>query len=93
MRFVMMEHLLPPEEVLTFLQSLADTLAVRTAQLKQYVAAADSLAAIRVSPSTTGLPSIALASAGPSRRSRRCRLIRSVLRRLTCDIPPPPTPC
>ncbi len=41
MRFVTMEHLLPPEEVLTVLQSLADTLAVRTAQLKQYAAAAD----------------------------------------------------
>jgi DNA-binding PadR family transcriptional regulator len=41
MRFVMMEHLLPPEEVLTFLQSLADTLAALTAQLKQYAVAAD----------------------------------------------------
>jgi DNA-binding PadR family transcriptional regulator len=41
MRFVMMEHLLPPEEVLTFLQNLADTLAALTAQLKQYAAAAD----------------------------------------------------
>src|SRR5260370_12013693 len=29
MRFVMMEHLLPPEEVLTFLQNLADALAAR----------------------------------------------------------------
>ena len=43
MRFVMMEHLLPPEEVLTFLQNLADTLAALTAQLKQYAAAADVL--------------------------------------------------
>jgi DNA-binding PadR family transcriptional regulator len=41
MRFVMMEHLLPPEEVLTFLQNLAETLAALTAQLKQYEAAAD----------------------------------------------------
>ena len=39
MRFVMMEHLLPPEEVLTFLQNLADTLAAFTAQLKQHAAA------------------------------------------------------
>jgi DNA-binding PadR family transcriptional regulator len=39
MRFVMMEHLLPPEEVLTFLQNLADTLAAFTTQLKQYAAA------------------------------------------------------
>ena len=41
MRFVMMEHLLPPEEVITFLQDLADTLAALTAQLKQHAAAAD----------------------------------------------------
>jgi DNA-binding PadR family transcriptional regulator len=41
MRFVMMEHLLPPEEVLTFLQNLADTLAALTAQLTEYAAAAD----------------------------------------------------
>ena len=41
MRFVMMEHLLPPEEVLTFLQNLADTLAALTSQLRQYAAAAD----------------------------------------------------
>ena len=41
MRFVMMEHLLPPEEVLTFLQSLADTLAALTVQLERYTAAAD----------------------------------------------------
>ncbi len=39
MRFVMMEHLLPPEEVLTFLQNLADALAALTAQLEQYAAA------------------------------------------------------
>jgi PadR family transcriptional regulator AphA len=41
MRFVMMEHLLPPEEVLTFMQNLADTLAALTAQLNQYAATAD----------------------------------------------------
>jgi hypothetical protein len=41
MRFVMMKRLLPPEEVLTFLQNLADTLAALTAQLRQYAAAAD----------------------------------------------------
>lgn len=40
MRFVMMEHLFPPEEVRAFLQSLADALAVLTAQLEQYSAAA-----------------------------------------------------
>ena len=40
MRFVMMEHLLPPEEVLTFLQNLADALAALTAQLEQYAAGA-----------------------------------------------------
>jgi PadR family transcriptional regulator AphA len=38
MRFVMMEHLLPPDEVLTFLQNLADALAALTAQLEQYAA-------------------------------------------------------
>ena len=41
MRFVMMEHLLPPDEVLTFVRNLADTLAALTAQLQQYAAAAD----------------------------------------------------
>ncbi len=41
MRFVMMEHLLPPEEVLTFLQSLADELAALIAQLERYTAAAN----------------------------------------------------
>jgi len=41
MRFVMMEHLLPQEEVLTFLRHLADALAAVTAQLEQYAAAAD----------------------------------------------------
>ena len=41
MRFVMMEHLLPPEEVLNFLQSLADMLAALNAQLERYTAAAD----------------------------------------------------
>jgi DNA-binding PadR family transcriptional regulator len=41
MRFVMMEHLLPPREVLTFLQNLADALAALTTQLEQYAAVAD----------------------------------------------------
>ncbi len=41
MRFVMMEHLLPPDEVLAFVQSLADTLAALTAQLERYAATAD----------------------------------------------------
>jgi DNA-binding PadR family transcriptional regulator len=41
MRFVMMEHLLPPEEVLTFLQNLADALTALIAQLEQYATAAD----------------------------------------------------
>jgi PadR family transcriptional regulator AphA len=41
MRFVMMENQLPREDVLTFLQNLADTLAALTAQLEQYSAAAD----------------------------------------------------
>jgi len=41
MRFVMMEHVLPRDEVLTFLQSLADALAALTAQLEKYTAAAD----------------------------------------------------
>jgi hypothetical protein len=41
MRFVMMEHLLPPEEVLTFVQNLADGLAALTAELEQYAATAD----------------------------------------------------
>jgi DNA-binding PadR family transcriptional regulator len=41
MRFAMMEHVVPPEEVLTFLQSLADALAVFVAGLEQYAAAAD----------------------------------------------------
>jgi DNA-binding PadR family transcriptional regulator len=43
MRFVMMEHLLPPEEVLAFLQNLADRLAALTTRLNQYSAAADLL--------------------------------------------------
>jgi DNA-binding PadR family transcriptional regulator len=38
MRFVMMEHLLPPEEVLMFLQDLADALTVLIAQLEHAVA-------------------------------------------------------
>ena len=41
MRFVMMEHLLPPEEVLGFVQSLADALAMLVAGLEQYMAVAD----------------------------------------------------
>jgi DNA-binding PadR family transcriptional regulator len=41
MRFVMMEHLLPPEEVLGFVRSLADALAVFVAGLEQYMAVAD----------------------------------------------------
>ncbi|HYK31011.1 MAG TPA: PadR family transcriptional regulator [Streptosporangiaceae bacterium] len=41
MRFVMMEHLLGPEEVGAFLRSLADALALLTAQLEQYVDAAE----------------------------------------------------
>ena len=41
MRFVMMEHLLPPEEVLRFLQNLTDALAAFTAGLERYTAAAD----------------------------------------------------
>ena len=41
MRFVMMEHVLQPGEVLTFLQNLADALAALTAQLEHYDVAAD----------------------------------------------------
>ena len=41
MRFVMMEHVFPREEVLAFLHNLADALAAFTAQLEQYAAAAD----------------------------------------------------
>ena len=36
MRFVMMEHLLPPDQVLMFLQDLADALAALVAQLEQF---------------------------------------------------------
>jgi DNA-binding PadR family transcriptional regulator len=43
MRFVMMEHLFEPEEVLGFLRSLRDALAVLTSQLEQYTAASDGL--------------------------------------------------
>ena len=39
MRFVMMEHLLAPGEVLAFLQNLKDALAAQTAQLEQYAGA------------------------------------------------------
>jgi DNA-binding PadR family transcriptional regulator len=41
MRFVMMERLLPREEVLRFLQNLTDALAAFTAGLERYTAAAD----------------------------------------------------
>jgi hypothetical protein len=41
MRFVMMEHLFRPEEILTFLRSLADALTAFTAELERYAAAAD----------------------------------------------------
>ena len=41
LRFVMMEHLLPPEEVLGFVQSLADALAAFVAGLERYTTAAD----------------------------------------------------
>jgi len=41
MRFVMMEHLLPRDEVLRFLQHLADALTAFTAGLEHYTAAAD----------------------------------------------------
>lgn len=41
MRFVMMEHVLSRAEVLTFLRSLADALAVFVADLEKYTIAAD----------------------------------------------------
>ena len=41
MRFVMMEHRLPPAEVLTFLQDLADALAALTTQLERYAEVPD----------------------------------------------------
>jgi DNA-binding PadR family transcriptional regulator len=41
MRFVMMERLLSPAEVLAFLQHLADALAALTTQLEQYSGVAD----------------------------------------------------
>jgi hypothetical protein len=41
MRFVMMEHLLGPEEVGAFLRSLADALALLTAQLERYAGVAE----------------------------------------------------
>ena len=41
MRFVMMEHVLAPDEVLAYLQSLADALAAFVAQLESYAAVAD----------------------------------------------------
>lgn len=41
MRFVMMEHLLPPDQVLRFLRDLADALAAFTAELDRHAAATD----------------------------------------------------
>jgi len=41
MRFVMMEHLLPPDQVLNFLRDLADALAAFTAELDRHAAATD----------------------------------------------------
>jgi hypothetical protein len=41
MRFVMMEHLFPDEEVLAFLRSLAGALAAFTAELERQTAATD----------------------------------------------------
>jgi Virulence activator alpha C-term len=41
MRFVMMEHLFPREDVLGFLQTLAAALAALIAELDQYPAATD----------------------------------------------------
>jgi DNA-binding PadR family transcriptional regulator len=41
MRFVMMEHVFTPEEVVSFLQSLADALAALIAQLEHYAAVTD----------------------------------------------------
>ena len=41
MRFVMMEHLFPRAEVLTFLQNLAEALAAFTAELDRYAAITD----------------------------------------------------
>lgn len=41
MRFVMMEQLFPPEEVVRFLQSLADALEAVVGQLEKYAAVAD----------------------------------------------------
>jgi hypothetical protein len=41
MRFAMMEKRLPPAEVITFLQSIADALAAFVAQLEGSMAAAD----------------------------------------------------
>jgi DNA-binding PadR family transcriptional regulator len=43
MRFAMMEHLLPPDEVVTFLQGLADALTAAIAQLERYTAATAGL--------------------------------------------------
>jgi len=42
MRFVMMEHLLPPDQVLGFLRDLADALAAFTADLARHATASDA---------------------------------------------------
>ncbi len=41
MRFVMMEHVLPPDQILRFLRGLADALAAFTADLDRHAAATD----------------------------------------------------
>src|ERR1700722_7852522 len=43
MRFAMMEHLLPPDEVRTFLQGLADALTAAIAELERHTAATAGL--------------------------------------------------
>jgi DNA-binding PadR family transcriptional regulator len=42
MRFVMMEHVFPREEVIGFLESLSDALAALTGELERYVGAAQT---------------------------------------------------
>jgi DNA-binding PadR family transcriptional regulator len=42
MRFVMMERVFPRQEVVTFLESLADALTVMVTQLEEYTATADT---------------------------------------------------
>ena len=70
MRFVMMEHLFPREEVLRFLQNLADALAAFTADWSGRRRPPISASATRALPWITGWPSIGPASAGPSTPSR-----------------------